>query len=529
MSTIAFAARVAARPRVYTWLVLTGVALWLMGLAWSRPLTLPDEGRYAGVAWEMLRSHSPFVPLMDGMPYFHKPPLYYWLAQISFALFGLTEWAARLPSLLIAWASVAGIYAFTRRYRGERFALGVVGVLCTMPFFYGGAQFANMDMSVAGMITLCVLAGADTILRVAGGLPWRRMSLATAVLAALAVLAKGLIGIVLPGAILLGWLVMRRDGRGFKALIWPPALAAFAVVALPWFAYMQVRYPGFFHYFFIYQHFERFALSGFNNVQPFWFYPPVLAGLTLPWSLWMGGALRRSFWGAEDSDGLRRLMLIWLVVAVGFFSLPSSKLIGYILPAVPALAFLVTETVMPAWNRGMYRRVWASLAVAAVLCLAGILVATFNPRGGSGPLGEQVRAEAQPYDTMVALHHFPFDLGIYTASTEPVWVVDDWSNPEIPTRDNWRKELFDAAMFEPAIGQRVLVSNATFNERVCAAPNGARFWVWGQPADGDNYAAIRGQSPRFVDGRRQVWLLDVSDAVRQRVCGGTPTGGSPQK
>lgn len=119
MSTIAFAARVAARPRVYTWLVLTGVALWLMGLAWSRPLTLPDEGRYAGVAWEMLRSHSPFVPLMDGMPYFHKPPLYYWLAQISFALFGLTEWAARLPSLLIAWASVAGIYAFTRRYRAS--------------------------------------------------------------------------------------------------------------------------------------------------------------------------------------------------------------------------------------------------------------------------------------------------------------------------------------------------------------------------------------------------------------------------
>ena len=67
------------------WLVLLCLALWLAALAWARWLTLPDEGRYAGVAWEMLRSRSPMVPLLDGMPYFHKPPLYYWLAQISYA------------------------------------------------------------------------------------------------------------------------------------------------------------------------------------------------------------------------------------------------------------------------------------------------------------------------------------------------------------------------------------------------------------------------------------------------------------
>ncbi len=529
MSSVALPVSRVARHRIPAWLILAAVALWLMGLAWSRPLTLPDEGRYAGVAWEMLRSHSYFVPLMDGMPYFHKPPLYYWLAQLSFAVFGLSEWAARLPSLLIAWISIAGVYGFARRYRGERFALCAVLVLASMPFFYGGAQFANMDMSVAGMITLCVLAGADTIMRVAAGLPWRGMSLATALLAALAVLAKGLIGIVLPGAILFLWLLMRRDFRGFKALAWPPAIALFLLVALPWFVDMQLRYPGFFHYFFVYQHFERFALSGFNNVQPLWFYPPVLAGLTLPWSLWMGGTLRRGFWGAEDGDGLRRLMLIWLVVVLGFFSLPSSKLIGYILPAVPALAFLVAELVLPAWERGQRRRAQICLGVAMALCVTGILVATFNPRGGSGPLGEQVRGEAGPYDTMVALHHFPFDLGIYTASTEALWVVDDWSNPEIPTRDNWRKELYDAASFEPEVGKRVLVSNAAFNERLCAAPTGSRYWIWGQTSDGDAYAAIRGEAPRFADGRRQVWRVDVNDAVRQRVCGGKPIGGSPQK
>ncbi|AZY50282.1 ArnT family glycosyltransferase [Bordetella avium] len=528
MNTAVLSAR-SATVRWPAWLVLAGVAVWLAFLAGIRPLTLPDEGRYGGVAWEMLRSHSYLVPLMDGMPYFHKPPLYYWLAQASFAVFGLSEWSARLPSLLIAWMSIAGVYAFSRRYRGEAFALCAVLVLSTMPFFYGGAQFANMDMSVAGLITLCVLAGADTIMRVSQGQPWRYMSLATALAAALAVLAKGLIGVVLPAAILFFWLLMRRDWRGFKALIWPPAILLFLLVAVPWFVEMQLRYPSFFHYFFVYQHFERFALSGFNNVQPFWFYPPVLAGLALPWSLWLGGALRRGFWAAEDTDGLRRLMLIWLLVILVFFSLPSSKLIGYILPAVPALAFLVAELVMGAWNQGMRRRALLSLGLGAVLCLLGIIIATLNPRGGSGPLGEQVRAEAQTGDTMVALHHFPFDLGIYTASTEPIWVVDDWSNPEIPTRDNWRKELYDAAIFEPEVGRRVLVSNEVFNARLCAAPTGSRYWVWGQPSDNDAYVSIKGEAPYFSDGRRLVWRVVVNDALRERVCAGKPIGGLPQK
>ncbi len=138
MSSVALPMSDAARHRIPAWLVLAAIALWLAGLAWSRPLTLPDEGRYAGVAWEMLRSHSYFVPLMDGMPYFHKPPLYYWLAQLSFAVFGLSEWAARLPSLLIAWASIAGVYGFARRYRGERFASAPCWCSPACPFSMAG-------------------------------------------------------------------------------------------------------------------------------------------------------------------------------------------------------------------------------------------------------------------------------------------------------------------------------------------------------------------------------------------------------
>src|SRR5690606_8690284 len=165
------------------WLVLLAGAVWLGWLAWARPLTLPDEGRYAGVAWEMLRSGSHAVPLLDGMPYFHKPPLYYWLAEIGFRLFGLNAWAARMPSWLAAWAALSGLYFFVRRYRDAMTATIAVIVLATTPFFYGGAQFANTDMLVAGFITLSILAAADGVLRAEAQQPFRLMSIAAAMLA----------------------------------------------------------------------------------------------------------------------------------------------------------------------------------------------------------------------------------------------------------------------------------------------------------------------------------------------------------
>ncbi|KAG0739116.1 hypothetical protein G6F24_017431 [Rhizopus arrhizus] len=146
------------------------------------------------------------------------------------------------------------------------------------------------------MISLCVLASVDTVLRAERGQPYRGMSLAASALAGLAVLAKGLIGLVLPGASLLIWFAWRRRWRGLAAVLWLPALLVFAVVAVPWFVLMQLRFPGFYDYFFVYQHFQRFAASGFNNAQPFWFYLPVVAGLSLTWSLRAGGIMRRTFW-----------------------------------------------------------------------------------------------------------------------------------------------------------------------------------------------------------------------------------------
>jgi len=511
---------IAAHKSIPGWQVLLGLAVWLAALAWARWLTLPDEGRYAGVAWEMLRSQSPMVPLLDGMPYFHKPPLYYWLAQISYALFGVHEFSARLPSLLGAWSAGAGLYVFVSRYRNVAQARWAVVILGLTPLFFGAAQFANMDMLVASMITLCVLAAADTALRRAEGRPFRAMSMATGVLAALAVLAKGLIGLALPGAIVLAWLLLRRDWRGMRALLWAPALLAFAVVAVPWFALMQMKFPGFYHYFFVYQHFERFAQSGFNNAQPFWFYVPIVVGLALPWSIWGAAIFTRGFWRDADPQGLRRLMAIWIAVVMVFFSIPQSKLIGYVLPVFPALAFLISERVSAAWAAGKRRGVSTAIAVAAVICLGAIVAGASNPRGSAGPAMKELQGEIRPQDTQVALHALPFDLGFYTQAAEPAWIVDDWLDPAIPTRDNWRKELYDAAEFDPVVGKRVLVQNGDLTARLCASADGARFWIWGRDDDAGRYFAINGVAPRLPGDKRAVWRLDIDNAFRQRMCAG---------
>lgn len=508
------------------WMLLAGAAAWLFCLAWLRPFTLPDEGRYAGIAWEMLCSESYGVPLINGMPYFHKPPLYYWLAQASFFVFGVNEWAARLPSLVLAWIVIAAMYAFVRRYRDTCQATWTALILATLPFYYGGAQFANLDMTLAAMLTLCLLAGASTALRAENGEPYRVMSLTTAGAAALAVLAKGLVGIVLPAATLFFWLMLGWRWRAMRALLWPPALLVFAVIAVPWFWLMQQRYPGFFHYFFVYQHFQRFTASGFNNVQPVWFYVPVLIGLTMPWMLWAKGMLHKTFWVEGAARDLRRLMLIWFLVVVVFFSAPSSKLIGYVLPALPPLAFLLSEAIASVVRKQKYvarqRLVLITLGAALIICVLAVSVAAFKGHRNAKHLGRAIQAELRLGDTLVALNAYPFDFRLHARAPTPMWVIDDWQNPEIALRDSWRKELYDAALFGPQVGKRVLLSDSQFQARLCDAPENSRYWIYGVPRGAQQQAVLNGVQPWLRDGKNVVWLLQTDTVFKAHVCGAMP-------
>ena len=180
----------------------------------------------------------------------------------------------------------------------------------------------------------------------------------------LGVLAKGLIGIVLPALIVLPWLLAQRRWRDVLRLLNPAGVVLAARVVLPWMGAMQSRYPDFFDYFIVEQHFRRYAGASFNNRQPFWFFAVVLPALMLPWTLWLWPALRQR--GRQAG-----LYLWWAVVVVGFFSLPSSKLVGYAMPAlVPMAALLALALSSP----GRPWRWVAGGAAAFCLLLIGLLV-----------------------------------------------------------------------------------------------------------------------------------------------------------
>lgn len=214
-------------PKQDGWKVLALIAVWLGATAWLRPLMLPDEGRYASVAMEMLRSGDWLTPTLNGLPFFHKPPLFYWISGAAMMLTGSNELAARSASLVGATMGAIALYLFVRRWCGMASARRAVIVLAVQPLFFLGAQFANLDMLVAGCITATVLALAHAALSFEAGKLDRRALWLAYGLAALGVLAKGLIGFVLPAMIVGLWVILRGRWRSLLALLSLPGVLLF--------------------------------------------------------------------------------------------------------------------------------------------------------------------------------------------------------------------------------------------------------------------------------------------------------------
>lgn len=490
----------------------------LMAFAWPRPLMLPDEGRYAGVAWEMLRSGDWLTPTLDGLPYFHKPPLFYWLTALSFSVFGPTSWAARAAPLIGAWVGAAGVFLFLRRWRGDRIARLALVALLTQPAFYLAAQFANLDMLVAGLITCTVFLLAHAALCFERALPFRRWLAAAAVAGALGVLAKGLIGAVIPVLVVGSWLLVGQRWRTLRALLWPPAVLLFLAVAAPWFAAMQFRFAEFFDYFFVIQHFQRFAEGGFNNVQPFWFFPAVLVALALPWLPWLRVQFVRGDASAPDPAAIRQLMGIWIIVVVLFFSIPQSKLLGYILPAIPPLAMLAADGfARHAYPAARALRWWRGGAAAmAAMSFAVVAVLSLHPFGTTRELGQVLREQRTAAQPVYMIGDYYFDIPVYARLTDPVRVVDDWASPRIQQRDNWRRELVDAARLASPDAAAMLVPTGRLADALCTSQVS---WVIGASSASERFQVLANAEPAATRRGITLWRVDaakasIADALR---------------
>jgi 4-amino-4-deoxy-L-arabinose transferase-like glycosyltransferase len=327
--------------------------LYFFGLT-AAGLSGPDEPRYASIAREMAHSGDWITPRLWGEPWFEKPALLYWMEAVAFRLGLNGDLAPRLPIALASVAFLIFFYWVLRREFGDPAAAYATAILATSVAWLAFSHVGTTDLPMSAAFAAAMLLSLGWIER--GDRRW--LPLAAALLG-VAVLAKGLVPLVL--AVPLVWTGRRRLLDWFR----PTVIAAFAVVALPWYVLCFVRNGRpFLETFFWQQQFARFATPERAHGQPFWYYLPVLVAALFPWIPMLIPIARRSLY----TDTRRRFLLAWVLFGLLFFSASRNKLPGYILPLIPALAALAGIALVDA-------RRWVLTATAALLILLGPIAA----------------------------------------------------------------------------------------------------------------------------------------------------------
>jgi 4-amino-4-deoxy-L-arabinose transferase-like glycosyltransferase len=303
------------------------------------PLTDPDETFYAQTAKEMLEQGEWGTPLIFGEAQFEKPPLFYWMILLSYKALGVNEFAARLPSAMMAMAGILCIFFLGRILFDRKTGLYSSLIAATSFEFVVLARATVTDMALMVFILMCFT------FFVQGWKSGRKYPYyLAAVSAALAVLTKGPIGLFIPGLSILLYLVFTGQFRKISDIPLAGSLIVFFAIALPWYILMTKLYPGrFVSEFFGYQNLTRFVHPEHTTGTSPFFYVPVIAGGFFPWSVFLPVGVWYFFSEKADAPGIRgyrALLLYWFLVVFLFFSASSTKLVTYIFPLWPPMAIV---------------------------------------------------------------------------------------------------------------------------------------------------------------------------------------------
>ena len=356
--------------RTILWLMVALFAALWFGTLEHRKLVKPDEGRYAEIPREMVASGGWLTPRLNAIKYFEKPPLQYWATAAAFEIFGEHHWTVRLWPALTGFLGILFTAFVTARLAGPAAAVAAASVLGGSLLYVLLGHVAVLDMSLSVFLAAAVFA--FVLGQKDGTSPGaaRNWMWAAYVLLALAVLTKGLVGMVLPAATLVIYTLWQRDWALWRRLHLVSGLAIFFAIAAPWFVAVSLANPEFFDFFFIHEHFQRFLTKIHRRYEPMWYFVPILLVGLAPWTLALFGGLRQAL--RRDTDMRfqpQRFLLVWIVVVFGFFSVSNSKLVPYILPIFPALAvlmgtwWLAAESATLRWHAAIW--VMVGLAIAA--------------------------------------------------------------------------------------------------------------------------------------------------------------------
>jgi len=346
-----------ARRLWFADLVVLAVVLgaFLLAFLGARPLGVPSEARYAELGREIAATGDWITPRINGVKYFFKPPLFYWIQAVSIHALGLSEFALRLATAL--------------------FALGG----CLLAFMLAVQAAPESRARKVWLYTMYAAAAAATM-------------------------TKGLIGIVLPALVIGLWIVLTWNWRLLLQVRLLSGLALFLALTVPWHVAVGVQSPEFWHFYFIREHLERFTTTVHGRYQPWWFFVPIIIVGSFPWLGFLGQALVRNLRDSAVAGPHRAVELylaLWFWAILLFFSISDSKLIPYVTPIMVPLAILIARYVGPALQApvpgfGLRAGLWMLVGFAALVAVAALAVGVAGPQLASGDLAQDL-ASARPY------------------------------------------------------------------------------------------------------------------------------------
>lgn len=378
----------------------------------SRPLYIPDEGRYAEIAREMLVDYDFITPHLNAIKYFEKPPLFYWLGSIAFYLGGINLWSIRSVNALLSIFCCLFTYICTRQLYDRNTALLSACILATSSLFFVMSHMVSLDLTLTFFMSACFYC---FLLGVNAHKIKVSYIYAATLFAALAVLTKGLIGVLLPLLVIFLWMGITQQFFLLKQLPIFNSLCLFLILTLPWHVLVSYRNPEFPYFYFVKQQLLRYSTEQIGHLQPLWFFIPWLLLGFFPWSIFLLQVMRKNikliFKNNNNQIELQQLFFcLWVLVIFVFFSFSKSKLIPYILPLFPALAILTAQYLT---EKHLLRIAIIMIASGAILFTISLSSLATLEKGNIFPLATTLKKYLRSEDEVITYKRYYHDLPFY--------------------------------------------------------------------------------------------------------------------
>ena len=366
-----------------SYIVIIGIFLLLYILPLGiRPIIIPDESRYAEIPREMIASDDWIAPRLNGLRYFEKPVMGYWLNALSIKLFGENAFAVRFPSAAATGLSAFMVFLLIRRFSGGTAAATQAALIFLTSFIvFGIGTFNILDSMLAMFVTASMTSfffahNADSSKK-------NVFLLLFGIFCALAFLTKGFLAFAIPVVAIVPFMIWEGRFKSLFIICRLPIIAAILVV-IPWAVMVHFKAPDFWNFFVFNEHIKRFLSSGAQHHESFWYYIYLFPAAALPWTcLFPAAILGLKKTGIKAS--ITRFAICWFFFPVLFFSVSKGKILTYILPCFPPFAMLMSIGLKKYFETGGKKlfsvAVWSLAVLVVIIAVALIGVQSIGFKG----------------------------------------------------------------------------------------------------------------------------------------------------